>query len=326
MIRSAVTPHFALSGITWVFVWLLPVLTRGNLRPTGLSNQYYQIQGYFGARMLEHNETGRFDEYAEVTWSQQSALDSSGRLWMADQAYHQIVVVMPSTRYVAFHAYYKAYAGARGLPGHADGSRLQTQFNGPMGLALSELPGQAPILYVSDTNNHVLRRLDVSTGRVSTLAGIVGLQGLQDGPSSRALFNYPMSLGVDDEGKNLFVLDNTRRIRHLKLQDQLPLVTTLVPGACRGVSKWSVVGAPMLRRVGCHPDWRAGDVGDPDVTVHTFDLACVGHQASCGPRDHPALNDERSLHMQAKPTSPPAAQHAAAGGMAARLLSGGAVL
>jgi len=140
MIHYGVRPPLALSGITWALVWLLPVLTRGNLRPTGLSNQYYQIQGYFGARMLEHNESGRFDEYVEVTWSQQSALDSSGRLWMADQAYHQIVVVMPSTRYVAFHAYYEAYAGARGLPGHADGSRLQTRFNGAWMFLLAAFP------------------------------------------------------------------------------------------------------------------------------------------------------------------------------------------
>jgi hypothetical protein len=269
--------------------------------------------------------TGRFDEYVEVVWSQQSAIDATGRLWIVDHDFHQVVVVMPSTRYVAFHAYHKGYAGHRGFPGHADGSRLQTRFNSPMGLALSEIPGQEPVLYVSDTNNHVLRRLDVATGRVSTLAGVVGDAGLRDGPSSRALFNNPMSLGVDAEGKNLFVLDNTRRIRHVSLEHQLPLVTTLVEGACRGVAKWSVVGAPMLRRVGCHPDWRAGDVGDPDLALHTFGLACVGHQVSCGPRNHPALNDERSLNMQQKPTAAPStSQHAAAGGMAARILSGGA--
>jgi len=276
--------------------------------------------------MLEHNETGRFDQYVEVVWSQQSAVDTAGRLWIADHDYHQIVVVTSSTRYVPFHSYYKGYAGQRGFPGHADGSRLQTRFNGPMGLALTELPGKDPVLYVSDTNNHVLRRLDVATGRVSTLAGVVGDAGLRDGPSSRALFNYPMSLGVDAENKNLFVLDNTRRIRYLNLEEQLPLVTTLVEGACRGVAKWSMIGAPMLRRVGCHPDWRAVDVDDPELATHTFGLACVGHQVSCGPRNHPALNDERSVNMQQKPTdAPAAAEHAAAGGMAARILSGGAL-
>merc|ERR1719277_1968699 len=167
-----------------------------------------------------------------------------------------------------------------------------------MGIALSERSGQSPILYVSDTNNHVIQRLDVEIGRVSTLAGVVGTRGLRDGPPTHALFNYPMSLGVDADGLNLFVLDSTRRIRYLNLAQAQPPVVTLIHGACRAVQRWSVVGSPVLRRVGCHPDWRAIDAGDPDVDEHRFGYACVGHQVSCGPRNHPALNDERSENME----------------------------
>merc|ERR1719188_2129827 len=92
-----------------------------------------------------------------VTWTQHSAVDRSGRIWVVDRGYHQVIMLEPETRYVPWPAYYVGYAGNRGSAGHFDGARLQARFDSPMGLALCEPPGQSLILYVSDTNNHVIR-------------------------------------------------------------------------------------------------------------------------------------------------------------------------
>jgi hypothetical protein len=51
-----------------------------------------------------------------------------------------------------------------GEPGHVDGSHQRARFFEPHGLAL----GKSRI-YVADTNNHAIRRIELSTGDVSTL-------------------------------------------------------------------------------------------------------------------------------------------------------------
>lgn len=322
----------AIRQATTVLVWalvLLPGWAAADLSKPSIQNRYYQLQGYFGSHVLEHNETGLFDRYVEVSWSQQSVQDAAGRLWVVDRAFHQVLVLQASTRYVPFHAFYEAYAGLRGFAGHSDGSRAQTRFDSPMGIALSESANRPMVIYVSDTNNHVLRLVDFKTGRVSTLAGVVRNPGLRDGPSNRALFNGPMSLGVDAEGFNLFVLDNARRIRHVSLGQRLPPVTTLADGACRAISRWTIVGSGMLRKVGCHPDWRAKDMPDTQVDLYEFNLVCVGHEVSCGDWNRQDSSQPVATASQAPTPAPPLAPElepgrVKPGGLMASILSGGA--
>ena len=89
----------------------------------------------------------------------------------------------------------ETFAG-NGVPGFADGIGPNTRFNTPTGLALS-LDGRT--LYVADTNNHRVRRIDLATRRVGTLAGSGGV-GLDDGPPGEATFNQPIGLAVDTDG------------------------------------------------------------------------------------------------------------------------------
>ncbi|HEY9231303.1 MAG TPA: SMP-30/gluconolactonase/LRE family protein, partial [Blastocatellia bacterium] len=83
-----------------------------------------------------------------------------------------------------------------GVPGFADGIGPNTRFNTPTGLALS-LDGGT--LYVADTNNHRVRRIDLATRRVGTLAGS-GAVGMDDGPPGEATFDQPIGLAVDTDG------------------------------------------------------------------------------------------------------------------------------
>ncbi|MFF7752013.1 NHL domain-containing thioredoxin family protein [Streptomyces sp. NPDC007971] len=83
-----------------------------------------------------------------------------------------------------------------GVRGFADGGAGKASFSEPQGLALSE-DGTAVI--VADTVNHALRRLDLATGAVSTLAG-TGRQWWQgsatSGPAREVDLSSPWDVAV----------------------------------------------------------------------------------------------------------------------------------
>ena len=58
-----------------------------------------------------------------------------------------------------------------GQPGHQDGSLATAQFRSPQGIAVVE-----GLIYVCDTENHLLRMVDIVKGTVETVAG-TGAQG-----------------------------------------------------------------------------------------------------------------------------------------------------
>ncbi len=70
-------------------------------------------------------------------------------------------------------------------------SLLHARFNGPSGITTD-----GKYLFVGDANNQRIRRIDVDSGIVSTLAGS-GLFGFTDGPPTVARFRNPQKLSYD---------------------------------------------------------------------------------------------------------------------------------
>ena len=81
----------------------------------------------------------------------------NGQLYLADTYNNRIKVLNPQTREV------KSFAGT-GIAGLRDGGIHEAQFNEPAGLASAN--GK---LYISDTNNHAIRVIDIAEGTVGTL-------------------------------------------------------------------------------------------------------------------------------------------------------------
>lgn len=304
--RAASLLHSAVAAL---IVAILPAGVRAKISAVGFRNRFYRGYGYTGSRVLEHNQTGRFQQYVEVNWTQSASIDNHGRVWIADRVRHVIILVDAGTRYIPWPAFYKDYAGSLHDPGHFDGFRLQARFDGPMGLVVSAV-GQTLNIYVADTNNHCVRRVDTHRGRTSTIAGGPRIKGLRDGPGTEARFDSPMSLGIDSTGTKLFVLDNLRQIRYVDLSNPIPNVVTLIGGACRAVSRHIVVASIIIRRVGCHPDWDAKDEkvinnngGVPGLQHFGQTMICVGHSASCNPRHHPAFADSRAPNRYSAPAT-----------------------
>lgn len=106
-----------------------------------------------------------------------------------------------------------------------DGLGADARFNNPSGIATD-----GTYLYVADTANHTIRRIDISAASavVSTLAGSAGNFGYADGTGINATFNSPLGMVV--KGNNLFVVDRgNNTIRQIYLVNLK--VTTLAGGA-----------------------------------------------------------------------------------------------
>ena len=90
--------------------------------------------------------------------------------------------------------------------GFLDGSALEARFNKPRGIFITT----AGIIYVADTGNNVIRKIEA--GAVTTISGN-GKAGFVDGAANVAQFNLPSALTMDSEGK-LYVADTLNsRIR-----------------------------------------------------------------------------------------------------------------
>jgi sugar lactone lactonase YvrE len=121
--------------------------------------------------------------------------DGQGNLYIADTDNFAVRKMSLSTGAVT------TVAGANST-GSADGALRQARFNVPQGLAAAG----GGVLYVADTNNHVLRKLSLQTGEVTTFAGSVGQPGTEDGTGTQARFNHPSALALDTDG-SLYVAD-----------------------------------------------------------------------------------------------------------------------
>ncbi len=82
----------------------------------------------------------------------------SGRLFVADSGHHRIVVAKLTGEVLDVIG--------SGALGRNDGTYEQSSFDHPQGLAL-----QGDTLFVADTENHLLRKVDLKNRRVTTLAG-----------------------------------------------------------------------------------------------------------------------------------------------------------
>ena len=114
-------------------------------------------------------------------------------------------------------------AGKYGVPGSSDGVGTQAAFSLPSGFAFAN-----GILYLSDTENLTLRQIDIASGAVTTLAGVVGSRGFVDGPAAQALLGEPEGIALDGSGNLYFSDTDNNVIRVLNLMTRM--VSTVAGG------------------------------------------------------------------------------------------------
>jgi len=119
-------------------------------------------------------------------------------------------------------------------------------------------------MYIADSENHVIRLVDLDAGTIELVAGTPGVAGDADGDGADALFSYPVDFALDEANGQLFVADaNNHKVRIIDLDTH-------------EVSTFAGTGEPtcdlsagLLVPVSCEAQQTAGDGGPAaDATLY----------------------------------------------------------
>jgi len=146
----------------------------------------------------------------------------NGQLVLTEFGAHRITLIDADGKHTIL-------AGS-GQKGSKDGVGKAAEFNAPHNLAV------APdgMIYIADTSNHRVRRLNATTRQVITIAG--GEKGFagDGGPATEAQFDQAYHVALDADAKNLYVCDlGNRRVRKIDLKSAT--ITTVAGNGKRGV-------------------------------------------------------------------------------------------
>ncbi len=192
----------------------------------------------------------RFDNPSGV------AVDGAGNVYVADTLNHTL-------RKITSFGVVTTLAGSPGIVGSIDGTGSEARFQGPQGLAIDG----SGRLYVADTNNHTVRKLVLSTGVATTVAGLAGNSGSADGPGGLARFDFPSGVAVDGAGNLLIADTENHTIRQILPSGLVSTVAGLAgaSGGADGTGSAARFDAPS--GVAAAP---SGDLCVADTDNHTI--------------------------------------------------------
>jgi sugar lactone lactonase YvrE len=150
--------------------------------------------------------------------------DASGNLYLAEAANHVIRKVDLTGQITTI-----AGTNVQGFSGDG-GPAASATLDSPVGLALDT----ANNLYIADSHNHRIRKLNLGTGTITTIAGTTpGFSG-DNAPASSAQLNLPTALALDS-ANNLYIADTgNHRIR--RIDAKTGIITTVAGNGLQGFS------------------------------------------------------------------------------------------
>ena len=153
---------------------------------------------------------------------------ADGRLYVTDSANHVIRRIRPGASGAV-----ETLAGT-GAAGGTDGALASATFSEPQGIALDN----RGYLWIADSGNHAIRRINLVSGMVETVAGLAGSAGSADGSGTSARFRSPMGLAIEIEPA-------VQQLARERRGDPPPAVRVIVAdqgnGAIRRVSETGLV-------------------------------------------------------------------------------------
>lgn len=172
------------------------------------------VQEFEGLGLLNHQPL----RFARATVTQsflafpgKLAVDArSNRLIISDSTHHRLLET-------DLNGNVRSIIGS-GQEDNADGAYHQAQFNRPQGVLLS-----GDMLYVADTENHTIRRVDLNTQSAQTIAGTGQQYGVvrtpTSGPATEVALSSPWDLALS--GNDLYIaMAGVHRIFVLHLDTQ----------------------------------------------------------------------------------------------------------
>ena len=174
------------------------------------------------------------------------AVDTAGNIYIADTGNHLIRKVTRSTGYLT------TLAGdiVRGSESQKDfgnngyygdgGPATKAILSNPNGLAI----GLTGNIYIADTNNNVIRMVDISTNNITTVAGTAlfatyyysedsGYSG-DNGPATEARLTKPKGIAIDTAG-NIYIADSGNNVIRM-ISRCIGHITTVAGNGIQGYS------------------------------------------------------------------------------------------
>lgn len=238
-----------------------------------------------------HKVTGKTNRYAGSSTGEAGAVDSRTvpgdvrfneptgittdgvDLYVADSGNHTIRRIVIANAPVSTAGAVTTLAGSPGNPGNAEGglsadrTSSAARFNQP-----ARLTTDGTFLYVTDALNRTIRRIEITTGTVATIAGVSGpidaAGNIADGATSGNQARFYQPNGITSDGSTLYVTDSynntVRMIKSPAAGATSGPVTTLIPGtvATPGSSNGSGSAAKFDTPIGITTDGNALFVTD----------------------------------------------------------------
>ena len=162
----------------------------------------------FGGTFLEEKEENRLLHPYGITAA------SDGSIYIADKGSNTIKRYENGAMRIVAGKYTGKDSYGEEIGGYRDDVAEAAMFNHPEDLCILK----DGTIYVSDTNNHVIRQ--VKDGIVTTFAGS-GEPGYADGTGLKASFSEPRGIACDEEG-NLYVADSGNHcIRKISMEKEV---------------------------------------------------------------------------------------------------------
>lgn len=159
-------------------------------------------------------EEAQFDQPLDI------AVTAEGVLYVTDNRNHRI-------RKIEVDGTVSTVAGSE--QGNQDGALEEATFRYPSGLDVDDMGN----IYVADRINHLIRKIDLNAGQVSTVAGD-GSQGTRDGQVMTAQFNNPYGISVADNGQLVVADLSNHKIRLIQGENVITIAGS-VAGFLDGV-------------------------------------------------------------------------------------------
>ena len=184
---------------------------------------------------------------AKLYFPSAMAFDPSGNLYICDQDNQRVRMVSPDGVITTF--------AGNGTYGFVDNvPATDAEFRYPTGVVVDKLGN----VYIVDNSNFRVRKVDATTGMISTVAGVgtAGYSG-DGGPAINAQLNYPDDVAVDGAG-NVYISDGNYCIR---MVDAAGTISTVAGNGTFGFSGdgGPAVDAQMATPWGIKVD-SAGDI------------------------------------------------------------------
>jgi sugar lactone lactonase YvrE len=212
---------------------------------------------------------------AKLNYPTGVTLDGLGNIYIADRDNYRIRKVTASTGVISTVA---------GNGNGGDGSAAITaSLNYPTGIALD---GSGNI-YIADAGSHKIRKITVSTGIISTVAGNgIGTYGGDGSSATSASLYNPRGVAVDDSG-NVYIADcENQRIR--KVTALTGIISTIAgngtfgPGGDGNLATWANLKSPYGVLVDSLGNVFIADAGNQRIRKVTASTGIISTIAGTG--------------------------------------------